>query len=1078
MKVFYLEEKLAGATQQAQDAMLDTQSNSNVGAGHIASPYAEDKHERPEHLSLPPTHPTHPRHHKPPHNHGRHDPAPPLLSPEEIAALESHAEDMRTELVAAKLALEERNVEIDQRDSLLLKARSAIETLRGQVESANKKASSSWSKAEDLEPQLEQVAKDLKVKQDEYTVLVGAFKELEIRQQELLSSNEKMEKENSSLRQRNSFLESTAASLNEAVKDKHEQIDDLTSKLTKAEAKILSDAEELKGFEQAVHDKKKKIDADISKTRADYNKQITDLRSEHSRILSAADLRYEDLKSKHEAALESNKQLSADLGSARSAAAEDRAALADAQVNLAHMSRRLESNEADLSRASEGLASSRREAAEAAELRRHAADATERCGHYERTAADLRRLLEQSEDSATSQRRAATARENQLKLAMSQWEGMLDLYVGDVVPLVKEAAAAPAPAPVPAPAASPSKPFNFSAYAAYNEGGGLSRDLGGSVIRGLSSPSASQTPTNNAESYVEPMTLSSPLPPLAATETQQEPSIYDSGDVKAVSSVFLSRTTAKLRQLAGVKAHFTNLIQAALSEQAEKWKLLNSHVDEASHKVSETKKFVKVVADTIVKTDEDRLARENELRQGIVKSETMLIGENKHLELELQNERSLKERIVKELDEMKVSHEEISTELDAVRSNFAIAQKGVEQGKIAVADALGRISKMKAEREDMSRENDELVRKNLELGGDKARLLDICERMRVQVGYRDAHLGRYAGDVLASMGRSEAHPMQYYQSPASVYAPPLEKASVMVSDSLVARELEATRELLNRGGITAPVASPRNAPPGGASFTPTFLRSTPGQSAFSQQVQSQPQQFGRPASLDLAASYLAPPREEQERRGVVRRELDSKMAELSGHIGQIEDVVKVSASLLDKFEGMKRSEPGPGMSKRLTELENECYQLLDSNARIALQLQQLGLDLQRVYRRFKNLELGGGGGGGGGNDMSRAAVNLKTSDEVHQFGKHSRAKEGNTETRTMNNDEDLRQLYNDLQEGAPMLEGDQKTKAYQVLARLESDARDGGAASARKKLSPEGASRLDRIGNDLAAISARLDGAK
>jgi hypothetical protein len=61
---------------------------------------------------------------------------------------------------------------------------------------------------------------------------------------------------------------------------------------------------------------------------------------------------------------------------------------------------------------------------------------------------------------------------------------------------------------------------------------------------------------------------------------------------------------------------------------------------------------------------------------------------------------------------------------------------------------------------------------------------------------------------------------------------------------------------------------------------------------------------------------------------------------------------------------------GAGGAKRLTALEDECYQLLNTNARLALQMQQLGLDLQRVYKRFKALE---GVGGKKGKSAASAA---------------------------------------------------------------------------------------------------------
>ena len=141
-------------------------------------------------------------------------------------------------------------------------------------------------------------------------------------------------------------------------------------------------------------------------------------------------------------------------------------------------------------------------------------------------------------------------------------------------------------------------------------------------------------------------------------------------------------------------------------------------------------------------------------------------------------------------------------------------------------------------------------------------------------------------------------------------------------------------------------------------LTPTFLRTTPGGSMT---------QRGDAATLN----YIALPREEQERRNSVRTDIDAKLRELKTAVATVTDVAERSEVLVEKFKvikGMPFGSLGEGnkhvSSKRVKELESECYSLLDSNARIALQLQQLGLDLSRVYRRFKMLELGEGGAEG------------------------------------------------------------------------------------------------------------------
>ena len=102
------------------------------------------------------------------------------------------------------------------------------------------------------------------------------------------------------------------------------------------------------------------------------------------------------------------------------------------------------------------------------------------------------------------------------------------------------------------------------------------------------------------------------------------------------------------------------------------------------------------------------------------------------------------------------------------------------------------------------------------------------------------------------------------------------------------------------------------------------------------------------------------------------------MGELATHIGKIQKVVSASAGLLDRLKTVKLQPASSnshavnsetvvaGENKRILKLEDECFQLLNSNARITVQLQHLGLDLLRVYKRFKTLEVGGGGEGGEG----------------------------------------------------------------------------------------------------------------
>ena len=154
------------------------------------------------------------------------------------------------------------------------------------------------------------------------------------------------------------------------------------------------------------------------------------------------------------------------------------------------------------------------------------------------------------------------------------------------------------------------------------------------------------------------------------------------------------------------------------------------------------------------------------------------------------------------------------------------------------------------------------------------------------------------------------------------------------------------------------------------------------------------------------------------------------------------------------------------------ELEGEVYSLLDSNARIAVQMQQMGLDMARVYRRFKALEIGEGG------ERSR-----KTS---------GRRKPQAPETPTgvdPRHVEDMRKAYSDLQAGVDLLEGEEKIKAEKILQGMARDmggeggggrggggGGDGGREKMTKKImTPESEERLKSIGEDLREVQERLN---
>ena len=699
----------------------------------------------------------------------------------------------------------------------------------------------------------------------------------------------------------------------------------------------------------------------------------------------------------------------------------------------------------------------------------------------------------------TSTHRNASTKVNSLKMAMSQWESMLDLYVADLVgppapppPPPQSPLALNSPAPPPPPASA----FDFDAFKREHDldnGLDFRRDSPKMEAKKAHTPTRSRSPNLHHQHHRRPH--ASPPPPTAAPAqlNLSKKTFYDEADPSVVASTFLARVTAKLRELAGVKAHFTDLINAALDKQATKWKFLYENVSGTTDAVHKAQRYIKVISEGIVKSEASRMQREMEIRQGIVKSETLLMGEKENIELELHHEREIREKLSKEVDELKVRFSEQEQELETLATNFSLAQKGLAAGKQAVEDALKRIARMTDERNTMGVENDELVKKNLILAGDRARLLDICERMKAQVGYRDSHLAQYAGDVLGSLGRAhpqqqhpqQQHPQQQQQHQYPQQYPPQygypqpqpngafntldERNSVMVSDTLVARELEATRLMLGGEGMTVSVNASNVS--SNSLFSPTFLRTTPGNSAVHTQRPPPQTAFGAPAVVSIA-----PPRDEQERRRAVQRELDGKMSELAAHIDKIEEVTKVSASLLDRFETLKRMPGAHGVNsenvlspnKRVAELENECYQLLDSNARIALQLQQLGLDLQRVYRRFKTLEVGG-------------AAKKERDGVVPVVEEAGGRKEKVVERSRRSSTSEMSQLYKDLQQGAPHMEGEEQAKAYRMLEQMEQQhlAKGGGGHQTPQRGGGGGEGsneKLLKIGDDLQSLSQRLEG--
>ncbi len=97
--------------------------------------------------------------------------------------------------------------------------------------------------------------------------------------------------------------------------------------------------------------------------------------------------------------------------------------------------------------------------------------------------------------------------------------------------------------------------------------------------------------------------------------------------------------------------------------------------------------------------------------------------------------------------------------------------------------------------------------------------------------------------------------------------------------------------------------------------------------------------------------------------------LDTKDTGLRNLLREIQDLVRSTKDHLDRYFSLKTKsqQAAPGSRSRggvypgprdesLSVLQRDVMTLLDNNARLALQLQALGQDLQKVYRRFKSLE--------------------------------------------------------------------------------------------------------------------------
>lgn len=116
-----------------------------------------------------------------------------------------------------------------------------------------------------------------------------------------------------------------------------------------------------------------------------------------------------------------------------------------------------------------------------------------------------------------------------------------------------------------------------------------------------------------------------------------------------------------------------------------------------------------------------------------------------------------------------------------------------------------------------------------------------------------------------------------------------------------------------------------------------------------------------PISADRQASAVTPgvSREQMDELRQLQDRLQGKQTGLEELLGNIRNLVGSSERFLDRFFEDKSTLSrggGDASGEASAILQRDVMTLLDSNARLALQLQALGKDLQTVYRRFKTLE--------------------------------------------------------------------------------------------------------------------------
>jgi hypothetical protein len=89
----------------------------------------------------------------------------------------------------------------------------------------------------------------------------------------------------------------------------------------------------------------------------------------------------------------------------------------------------------------------------------------------------------------------------------------------------------------------------------------------------------------------------------------------------------------------------------------------------------------------------------------------------------------------------------------------------------------------------------------------------------------------------------------------------------------------------------------------------------------------------------------------------IQDDLNDQKQGLEHLVRQIDELVENTGTYLERYFAMQKAAQEDGGNSQLVNLlQRDVMTLLDSNAKLSLQLQSLGLDLQKIYRRFKIME--------------------------------------------------------------------------------------------------------------------------